>query len=215
VRVVGRHRRCKQVARRAIRPRGVVAEAGVDLDHARALAARPSAVDEHRAACPDGLAVVRRGERRPHARVEAVPDGNGQFGPVDKVLRDEVAVVGPVAGRGGDVKLVEVVEHAVDRIEEGPVRVVLRAAVLAHKVECRRIVERLAAKLVSGVARAVEARDARHRRCRREQHCCHRPPSIPVRREHVKLGRTTTLSKRVDKIANTKLPPTKLREKDR
>ena len=44
-----------------------------------------------------------------------------------------------VPGRGGEVDLVKVMEDAVDRVEDGPVRIVLGAAVLVHEVVRRRL----------------------------------------------------------------------------
>ena len=74
-----------------------------------------------------------------------------------KVLGDEVAIVRPAPGWSGQVDLVKVVDDAVHRVEHGAVGIVLAAAVLVHEVVLRRVLERLAADLVTRTARPVEA----------------------------------------------------------
>mmetsp|Transcript_44547 Transcript_44547/g.110903 ORF Transcript_44547/g.110903 Transcript_44547/m.110903 type:complete len:412 (-) Transcript_44547:23-1258(-) len=154
--VVRWHRLREQRARRAARPVVFVAQPRVDLNDA-ARAVGPGAVDDDGAAGEDGLVVVRRAAGGGGARVNPVPDGDRHRCPVEEIFRDEVAVVGAVAGGRGKVDLVEVVDHAVHRVEDGAVGVVLPAAVLIHQVERRRVGERRGAVLVPGEAGAGAA----------------------------------------------------------
>ena len=156
--VVSGHRLRQQRARLAARPVLLVAQAGVDLNHARPLAARPGSIGHDGRARVDGLVVIRRRPGRPHGRVEPIPDGHRERRPVHKVLRHEVAIVRPAPWWSGQVDLVKVVDDAVHWVEHGAVRIVLAAAVLVHQVVLRRVLaERLAADLVTRTARPVEA----------------------------------------------------------
>ena len=155
--VVGGHGLREEGASGAAGPVLLVAEAGVDLHHALALAAGARAVNHKRRAREDGLIVVLGLAWRPDAGVEAVPDGDGKRGPGDKVLGHKVAIVGAVTRHGCEVDLVKVMEDTVDWIKDGAIRVVLAAAVLIHEVVHGRILEGLRAELVAGVARPVEA----------------------------------------------------------
>ena len=65
---------------------------------------------------------------------------------MDKVLAHEVAVVGAVAGRRREVDLIEVVDDAVHRVEDGPVGVILPAAVLVHEVVLRQARRRISSR---------------------------------------------------------------------
>eukprot|EP00964_Phaeocystis_antarctica_P109786 scaffold74197_cov63-Phaeocystis_antarctica.AAC.3 len=131
--VVGGHRLRQQRAGLAARPVFLVAQSGVYVDHARALATRPRTIDHHGRARVNGLVVVGRRPGRPHGGVEPIPDGHRERRPVHEVLGDEVAVVRPAARRSGQVDLVKVVDDAVHRVEHGAVGVVLPAAVLVHQ----------------------------------------------------------------------------------
>ena len=62
-----------------------------------------------------------------------------------------MAIVGAAPGRRREMNLVEVVEDAVDRIEDGAVRVVFGAALLVHEVVSRRVLERDVAEPASGI----------------------------------------------------------------
>lgn len=81
------------------------------------------------------------------------------MGPGVKQVGDRVSSKSAGASRGVALTdLVEVMNDAVDRVEDWAVRVILSAAVLVHQVKLGSILKRLPAELVARVARPVQAR---------------------------------------------------------
>ena len=124
------------------RPILLIAKARVDVDDARTFTARSSTINNDGTSSEDSFVVVFGNLGGSDGGVESVPDRDWHWSPMHKVFRHEMTVVGPVTFGRRKMNLIEVVDDAVDGVEDGAIGVILPTAMLVHEMEHRRVLER-------------------------------------------------------------------------